>query len=204
MNNAKYFPTVQIQVESMLNIPYVSNNPPTILINHLLLPGSTSIIWNEMNMLKLCVWIWCRNMAPCGIHYVSIHHTFHRLLTVDLIATYWLSGNVWINPEIVQHNMFSKYLLTVYYLIAVIYFGVTCEFQWHQMYQIIKTKKLIGIHTLVSHELFYVDTHMEQHKMVLQNFFQEKISNYLFRYSHLFDDPFFFEHHHLHMLIKWK
>lgn len=71
MNNAKYFPTVQIQVESMLNIPYVSNNPLTILINHLLLPGSTSIIWNEMNMLKLCVWILCRSMAPCGIHYVS-------------------------------------------------------------------------------------------------------------------------------------
>lgn len=73
--------------------------------------------------------------------------TWHRLVYImhyNRFNCYYLLSSVW---NCTAHNMLSKYLLTVYHLIAIIYFGITCKFRWHQMDQITKTKKSIGIHT---------------------------------------------------------
>lgn len=90
--------------------------------------------------------------------------------------------------------MFSKYLLTVYYLIAVIYFGITCKFQWHQ---IIKTKKLPIWYSYFGSARTILCGYAYGNGIFLQNFVRKKFS--FFRRSVIC-----FERHYLHILTKQK
>lgn len=127
-------------------------------------------------------------MAPYGIHHT--HFTDYR--TVDLIAIIYYTGmcvcvHIWINLEIAQQYMYMCVLQIfvdslVYYLIAIIYFEITCEiFGDIKWIKILKMKKSIGIHSFArTVYLLCIYTHIWEILRIWKMKF----------FSHLFDIPF--------------